>query len=270
MAHKYDVYRYGIYIEHEYKCVGKYGAKGEKRTPKKKATPEQMQKQNQWQKEKTVLRKLRCNFELGDLWITLKFPKGTRLTGKEMRSIWKGFSRKLRYEYKKRKYVLKFIYRMEIGEKGGSHIHLVVNRLTGVPGTAEIVASIWKEYGKFLNYTPLYEDGNFKALAEYITKPLKEEMTGQLTLFGGEEERRTFSQYGCSRNLKVPEKESHVYKRRTIRKLVENGPVPTKGYYIDRDSIRYGQNPYTGETYYYYTEIRLSRQEEDKWGGDSG
>ena len=268
MAHRHDVYKYGIYIEHEYKCAGKYGAKGEKRAPRKKITPEQMHRQNQWQKEKIVLRKLRCNFTIGDLWVTLKFPKGTKMTGEQLRGVWKGFSRKLRDSYKKRKQILKFIYRMEIGERGGVHIHLVANRLEGTPGTAEVVSGIWQQYGKFSNYTPLYEDGNFKELASYITKPLDEEISGQLTLFGGEEERKTFSQYGCSRNLVLPEKEHHEYKRRTIRKLVENGPVPTPGYYIDRDSIYYGVNPYTGETYYYYTEIMLCGQQEDIWEAD--
>lgn len=268
MAHRYDVYRYGIYIEHEYKCAGKYGAKGEKRAPKKKATPEQIKSQNQWNREKTVLRKLRCNFEPGDLWVTLKFPKGIKMTGTKLKDIWKSFSKKLRYEYKKRKHVLKFIYRMEIGERGGAHIHMAVNRLQGSPGTAEVIAEIWKVFGKFLNYTPLYEEGSFKELASYITKPLDEEISGQLTLFGEEEDCKTFSYYNCSRNLKLPEKEHHEYKRRTIRKLVENGPIPTPGYYIDKDSIRYGTNDYTGETYYYYTEIMLGEQREDKWEED--
>ena len=52
MAHRHDVYRYGKYIEHEIKYNGRYGAKGEKRAPRKKATPEQIQKQNQYNKEK--------------------------------------------------------------------------------------------------------------------------------------------------------------------------------------------------------------------------
>ena len=35
MAHRHDVYEYGIYREHEIKYVGKFGAKGEKRAKKK-------------------------------------------------------------------------------------------------------------------------------------------------------------------------------------------------------------------------------------------
>ncbi|MFQ8879417.1 MAG: hypothetical protein ACLR7N_13515 [Roseburia hominis] len=66
MAHKKMVYRYGPggdkYTEYEFKFVGRFGAKGEKRGPRKKATPEQIRKQNQWNKEKTVLRLIRENF----------------------------------------------------------------------------------------------------------------------------------------------------------------------------------------------------------------
>lgn len=258
MAHRYEVYRYGKYIEHEFKCAGRYGAKGEKRAPKKNATAEQIRKQNQWKKEKKVLRKIRCNFDTEDLWITLKLPKGTFVLVDEIKKMRGKFFRKLRAAYKKQGTVLKYMYRAEIGERGGVHFHVLVNRLNRLPGTAEIVRSIWKEItGGYINITPLYEEGGFKALADYLVKPVKEEITGQLTLFGTEEEVKIFSEYNCSRNLAEPEKETHVYKRRTIRKLVEQGPQPTEGYYIDQDSVRHGVNPFTGLTYYYYTEIRL-------------
>lgn len=275
MAHRHDVYQYGPgkkYIEHEYKCAGKYGAKGEKRAPKKKATPEQIEKQNQWNREKKVLRKIRENFEPGGLWVTFKLPKGTQVEIKTFNEVWEKFCRKMRSIYKRRGQVFKYMYRKEIGERGGAHIHMLINRLNGSPGAADLVSEIWKEItGGHVNFTPLYEEGEFKNLANYLVKPVKEEISGQLTLFGTEEEKKVFSRYGCSRNLKEPEKETHVYKRRTIRKLVENGPQPRPGYYIDQDSIRYGVNPFTGMTYYYYTEIKFREQGEDKWkDGDDG
>lgn len=274
MAHRHDVYRYGPgekYIEHEFKCAGRYGAKGEKRAPKKKATPEQIKKQNQWSREKKVLRKIRGNFEQGDLWITLKLPKGTQVEIKWFNKAREKLQRKLREEYRKRNQDFKFMYREEIGERGGAHIHFIMNRINGSPGTAELVSKIWKELtGGNVNYTPLYEEGDYKELANYLVKPAKEEISGQLTLFGTEEEKKVFSRYGCSKNLKEPEKETHVYKRRTIRKLVENGPEPEEGYYIDKNSIRYGVNPFTGMTYYYYTEIRLGEQREDRWKDGGG
>lgn len=270
MAHRKDVYEYGKYREYEFKCKGRFGAKGEKREPKRKATPEQIRKQNQWRKEKLVLRLLRGNFGRGDLWVTFKFPKGTRMSGKELKAVRKELLKDLRKAYGKHKQIFKYICRLEIGERGGPHIHMVLNRIDGAR-TAELIQGIWEKYGKYLNYTPLYEEGDYKDLAHYITKPINEEIAGQLTLFGTEEDRKTFSAYSHSKNLVLPEKKTHKYKRRTIRKLIENGPEPTPGYYIDQDSIRYGVNPYTGMSYYYYTEIRLGEQTEDIWkDGDDG
>lgn len=65
-------------IETEYKFAGKYGAKGEKRAKRKKATPEQMAKQNQINKENRIRRLIKANFYPSDLWVTLKYQKGTR------------------------------------------------------------------------------------------------------------------------------------------------------------------------------------------------
>lgn len=269
MAYRYDVYRYGPehkYIEHEYKCAGRYGAKGEQRAPKKKASPERIKQQNQWSREKTVLRKMRDNFKAGDLWTTLKLPKGTRMQPKEILDIKSKFLRNMRNVYKKRGQVFKYMYRIEIGELGGVHIHVLLNKLEGEPWTADVVTEKWRKLtGGHVHYTPVYEEGGFKDLADYLVKPLPENITGQLTLFGGEEEAKIFMKYDCSRNLSTPEKEEHEYKRHTVRKLVEEGPEPTPGYYIDRDSIRTGINPYTGMTYYYYTEIRMERQDEELW-----
>lgn len=271
MAHRHEVYQYGKYIEHEYKYAGRYGKKHEKRAPRRKASTEQIKKQNQWNKEKKVLRKLRYNFERGDMWVTLKFPKGTRKTPEEILSIRDKFFRKLRDAYKKKKTPLKYMYRIEIGERGGIHIHVVINRLD-CAGTAQMISDTWNFFtGGHVHFTPLYDEGGYKALADYLVKPLKEDITGQLTLFGTEEEKKIFSKYGCSRNLKEPEPDVKEYKRRTVEKLVEEGPVPTKGYYIDRDSIRTGVNPLTGLTYFYYTEIELGEQVKEKWkDGDDG
>ena len=262
MAYRHDTYKYKNkkIIEHEFKYAGWYGAKGEKRAQRKKATPEQMKKQNQYNREKLVLRKMRNNFKRGDLWITLKLKKGERVSAQEILKIREKFLRQLRGVYKKRGRALKYMCRIEIGERGGIHIHILVNRIKGTPGTAEVISQIWGRLtGGRVNYAPVYEEGHFKDLADYLVKKPKEEITGQLTLFGTEEERKIFSEYTCSKNLELPEKETHDYKHWTLRKLVENGPEPKPGYYIDRDSIRHGKNPYTGMSYYYYTEIRLER-----------
>ena len=58
-----DTYEFLNSNDIEYKWEGKYGAKGEKRQKKKKATPEQIKKQNQWKKEREVWRKIDVDLE---------------------------------------------------------------------------------------------------------------------------------------------------------------------------------------------------------------
>ena len=73
-------YRFGDgdYIEIEIYQDGRYGAPGKKREPKKKPTPEQIQKQNQKNKEIRIRRYLRANFKKNDYWITGTYKKENR------------------------------------------------------------------------------------------------------------------------------------------------------------------------------------------------
>ena len=48
-----------------------------------------------------------------------------------------------------------------------------------------------------------------------------------------------------------------------MRKIIENGPEPTPGYFIDPLSIVMGTNPYTGMNYLHYTEYKLLRLQDD-------
>lgn len=249
-----DVWRFPTSNENEFKFPGKYGAKGEKRLPKKKATPEQVKKQNQWNREKKVRRLIKANFQEWDLWCTLKYPKGTRKPLKEVKKDKKKFLAILRKAYRKRGESLKFICRLEIGKHGGIHLHILVNRIEGKPNTDVLVQMAWSP-GR-VNFESVYEYGGYEKLANYIVKQPNEEEMVQLSMFP-EEERKELSSYSCSRNLIRPEPERTKYSRRTVRKLIEEGPKPTPGYYIDKNSIYYGVNPYTGMTHYQYTEYKL-------------
>lgn len=68
MAYWLDTFHFFNSIEYEFKFAGKYGAKGEKRMPKKKATPEQIKLQNQLNREIRVRRLIKANFFPEDLW----------------------------------------------------------------------------------------------------------------------------------------------------------------------------------------------------------
>lgn len=258
MAYRKDVWRFPGSNEYEYKFIGNYGAKGEKRHKKQKASPEQIRKQNQRNKEKRIRRLIKANFKEGDMWVTLKYSKGTRKNIEEVKDNLTKFLNSMRTQYKKRGHALKFIYRMEVGAKGGVHIHILINRIDQA-NTDEIITKCWKRFGH-VNYQNIYEAGGYADLAAYIVKEYEEntEEYEQLSLFE-EYEQKELIKYSSSRNLIRPEPERTDYSRRTVRKLIDDGPKPAKGYFIDPDSIVKGQNPYTGMSYLYYTEYRLTR-----------
>lgn len=253
MSFKRDKWSFPDSNEYEIKYVGNYGARGEKRAPKRKPSPEQIKRQNQYNREKNVRRLIKPNFEPGDIWATLKYPAGTLKDVSEVRKDVRNFLRKLRRVYKKREQSCKYIYRLDISKRGGVHIHILVNRLRGTPNTDVVLQEAWI-HGR-VYYTNIYEQGGYQALAEYITKQPDKEIEGQLSLFP-EDDRKDFITYSTSRNLIRPVPERKEYKRRTVRKLIEDGPIPTPGYYIDKNSITSGVNPYTGMSYYYYIEVR--------------
>lgn len=268
--HKQEVYRFYNSIEYEYKFMGKYGAKGEKRAPKSKATPEQIKKQNQLNRENRMRRKIKANFLPDDLWITLKPAAGKKKSIKELTKDVSNFLTSLKRAYKKRDADLKYICRFEVGKRGGLHCHILLNRIRGKPETDILVRDKWKRYGGSVSYESIYENGGYRKLAEYIVKLPEEEVTAQLSFFP-EEDRKTLVKYTCSRNLTTPVPEVKEYTRKTVKKLIENGPEPTPGFYIDKESIKTGTNPYTGMSYLYYTEIRIKEiRRSNEWENGYG
>ena len=240
--------------EYEYKYPGKYGARGEKRAKKKKATPEQIKKQNQANREKNIRRLIKKNFRKSDLWCTLMYPKGTRLTVEKYKKHISLFLGRIRRWYKKVGAVCKFIYRLEVGKEGGVHLHILLSRVYG-EDTDIAIQKAWT-YG-IVDFKNIHEIGGYVKLANYIVKqPKTDEEWEQINMFE-EDEQKNFLKYSTSRNLERPVPERKLYTRRTVRKMIEEGPKPTPGYYIDKDSIVSGINPYTGLSYLHYTEIRI-------------
>lgn len=229
--------------EYEYTYVGNYGAKGEKRAARKKKTPEQVKQQNVINRKNYVRRLIKKNFGPGDYWITLKYPKGTRKPVEVVKKDVRNFIDRMRNAYKKQGEPLLYIYRIEVGKRGGIHVHMILNRVRGKPATDVLVERNWKAGRP--HFALLYEDGGYDQLASYLTKAPEDTEEGQKT-----------KGYVPSRNLVKPEPKKKTYFRRTVEKLVKEGPVPTDGYYIDQDSVVRGENAFTGMSYLHYTEVR--------------
>lgn len=254
----HDSYKFTQTIEHDFKWAGNYGAKGEKRKKKENPTPEAVKRSNQRQKETNMRRKIKANFHDDDLWCTLKYPEGTRLSVDQYKKDYAKFIRKLRAAYKKIGENLKFVSRMEVGAKGGIHFHMLINRCEG---SDKMIKTAW-EYGS-VNFRLLSDEpGGYAALAQYITKVPEtgSEEYQQLSLFETKEQAELL-RISSSKNLITPEPERKKYKRWTMRKIFENGPKATEGYYIDKDSVKVYHNPFTGYNHLVYTEVKWQERQ---------
>lgn len=65
-----------VYVEENHD--GRYGAKGEKRLPKRKPTPEDIQRVNRWNKSKRARLRMMEYFSPGDLWATYTYKPENR------------------------------------------------------------------------------------------------------------------------------------------------------------------------------------------------
>ena len=252
-----DTYRIGSWIEQEYKFAGNYGKKGEKRQKKTKPTPEQMKLYNRISKAKKIRRTIGLNFGPSDYWVTLTYKKGERKDMAGVKHDVKKFKDRLRRPYKKAGAELKWMQVIEIGKRGGIHIHMVLNR---IEGTDLLVAKNWKHGHPY--FKPLYEEGQYEQLSHYMAKLPPEEDAAHPDRKWEERLEELADDkysYSTSRNLVRPEPdERKVYTRRTMERAIKEGPKPTPGHYIDKDSIRIGVNQITGWSYMYYTELPVS------------
>lgn len=255
MAYWQDIYRLPGSNEYEYKYAGNYGARGEKRKKKIKPTPEQVEWQNRCNKTNRIRREIKANFREDDLWERLSYGRGTRKSMREVKKDFKKFADKLRRCYRKLGEELKWMRIIEIGKRGGIHVHVLVNRIRGAD-TDVLVSKCW-EHG-YVSHTNIYDAGGFQGLAEYMAKLPDEEERKKKGLpekLGKEE-----YSYSTSRNLIRPVPERKVYYHWTMRRLLRDGPKPTPGYYIDKNTIKMGFNRYTGYSYLRYTEVKLDRR----------
>lgn len=257
MAYRKKTYRLGPCNEYEYTWAGNYGAKGEKRAPRQKATPEQIKAQNQRNRENKMRRTLILNFHPGDYWATLKYKAGYRPEPAVVKKDVKNFIERLKYQYKKRGQPLKYIIRLEIGKFGGAHAHIVVNE---IGDTGRLIANEWAKVQQNAGVNIQYLRDDYDALAKYITKQPKGKALEQISMFEPEEQKQ-FITYSCSRNFIHPEPEVKEYQHWTMAKILRDGPEPSPGYYIDKSTIVQGINPFTGYSYLRYTERKLDRRE---------
>ncbi len=243
------LYDFGWVRQIEKYYPGNYGAPGVKRGAKRKRTPEDIERQNRANREKKVQRLILANFREGDWHLILSYRKDRRPGSfKEAKEQVRKFLEDMRKAYRKAGVPFKWILVTERGKQGACHHHLIIQDIADQKlNTKKLVLKYW-QYGT-KNFIPLYEDGEFEDLAEYIVKKeTKEEEEG--------------CSYSRSRNLVVPEPKKEVVHSRKWRAE----PKPDRGWYVVKESLVNGENPVTGYPYQHYTMRKLVP--EDARGGD--
>ena len=232
---------------------GNYGAPGMKREKKKKATREQMERVNQWNKEKKARHRLRKYFRVGRDWfLTLTFRKEERPPDmKQAQKLLAKFIKSMRKEFQKREQTMYWISNIENTERNNWHIHLVISDLSG-ENIVTLMNKAWT-YGRVKDPQLLYQKGELKDLAAYITK--NEKTKREYVPDGVMDHTVTEAKPSHSRNMPLPEPKVDKLKR------WKKEAKPKEGFYIDQNTLFEGINPVTGYKYRHYTMIRIVRRE---------
>ncbi|WP_312644007.1 hypothetical protein [Hydrogenoanaerobacterium sp.] len=207
-------------------------------------TPEAVQKNNQRLAEDTLRQLINENFKHGDLHTTLKFfPPQRPKDPKEAQKHVQKWIRRMQTRLKKLEIEFKYIYAVEIGKKGAVHIHVIMNYVD-----IRIVRELWT-HGT-IYFVPLYSEGQYRELANYIIK-----QTSEMYKQKGWTGRR----YTPSKNLSKPK----VEKRRVNAKTWREEPKPPKGYIFDSTfPLENGVCEVTGLTYQRYGLILIKPNHE--------
>lgn len=211
------------------------------RKKKRKRTPEEIQRQNETNKWKRLQRIILKNFKEGDWHLIMKYREKDRPEeyekAKEQR---KEFLADMRKAFKKAGIPFKWIAVTERGKKKQVlHHHLIIQDFaTADLNTVQLVKKLWK-YGH-VQFVSLYEDGEYEKLAQYIVKAETKEEKGWMS-------------YSRSRNMVVPEAKREVKHHKRWR--LE--PQAPEGWYVVKESVVNGTNPFTDRPYQYYTIKKL-------------
>lgn len=226
----------------------RYGAPGMPRKGRKKKTPEEMAAQNLWRRKRDLRRLIELNFGEGDWHVTLTCRPEDRPTREEAPQRIRAFWNKLRAKYKKRGWILKVIITCEIGERGATHWHMIVNDMhDGEESTARLIRRLWV-WGR-VYFSPLDDTGDYGKLAEYIIKESAKRIEREETL-----EKLS---YMSSRNLTRPVEKTEKVRARTWRRE----PRVPPGWQLVPGTLVNGINKYNGLPYQHYTIRRIKNYE---------
>ena len=209
------------------------------RAKKEKRTPEQVKAAYMRRREKHLRWLLNTNFsDRRDALITLSYRKDQEKpqTLDDVKADARKYFRRLREDFKRYRMELKYIYCVEIGQRGSRHIHAVVS------GAGEVsLMFLARGWDGVIDMKPLFTNGQYEDIAAYFVK----QYAAKTQKATGEEFRRCFE---TSRNLTKPEIQIERIREKDIRKDIE----PLAGTALDRSSVQEGIGKITGRPYRFY------------------
>ena len=229
---------------------GRYGAPGMERKEKRKPTPEEMAKQNHWRRCRDLRRMIELNFEGGDFHVTLTCRPEHRPTKEEAPKVLRKFLAKLRAEYKKQDWELKYIVTCEVGERGAVHWHMITNNCSNeFTDTAKLIHGNWTRGRPY--FSILEDSGDYGKLAEYMVKETARRIDKGETI-----EKMSYSR---SRNLIKPKEKREKVRANTWRME----PKIPEGWELVPESLVNGINKFNNLPYQHYV---IRRKEKGKDG----
>lgn len=216
----------------------RYLKKNIQRSKNNLPTRDAMKLINERRSERSLGWLINTNFAKDDIHLVLTYRKDERPDIKTASKHLKAYLRKMRDAYRKDDKEFKYIVVTEYENKAIHH-HLVINYIEW-----KKVSNLWS-YGR-PKVTHLDGTGRYNDLAAYLIKETKKTIRKNE---GGKSKRR----WSSSRNLKKPKIIKRIVKRKTFNKC----PKASKGYYMDKDSVKTGVHQVTGKEFVFYRMIRL-------------
>ena len=213
----------------------RYQPEERQRLPKQNKTSEIQQCINDRQTERKLTRILNANFDDTSWYVTFSYTKDNRPTLENLKKHKRKLLSDLRKLYKENGQELKYVETTEVGERGATHLHMVINDID-----IRKIKTLWN-YG-FVKAVPLDSSGQYRKLAAYFIKYFQKTR--------GTSEQTQKKAYNCSRNLLRPTPKKKVMRGKDFRKEIK---VPN-GWYLDKESVIEGINA-DGYSYLIYTLI---------------
>jgi hypothetical protein len=237
----------GRVIEIRKKYSARYGIKGIPRSDNFNPTPEDVEKVNQDNAERSLRQRINANYQSGDFHAVPGFDGDYNPTPEEARLMFEKFIRKARALYKSEGLEFKYIFAMERGQTGQHkiHFHMVINYID-----TRKLSAIWP-WGR-IKYFPLDDSGQYARLASYIIKRTSK------TYKSGESPYK--KRWNPSRNLIIPVPDNEVVSHSKWRKA----PKAIWGYYIEKDKTVNGISQKTGYPYQFYSMVQLNNIHDHK------